>query len=63
MMTEPMPDKYFTTERELEFIKSLSRNKLALEGYLKAADKRVAWGFIRKSEVVRYAQVLLGALI
>jgi len=57
-MTDPM----FTTERELDFIKSLSRNKLALEGYLKAADKRIDWGFIRKSEVVRYAQSLLGAL-
>jgi len=60
-MPDPLSNKDYSTEREMEFLKSIRNNKKALEGYLLSCEQRVTWGFIKKAAVLDYAKVLLGS--
>lgn len=53
----------YGTTAERAFLDQMAKSPAApilLRNYIAAADKRVAWGSIRKDEVVGHAELLLG---
>lgn len=54
----------YGTPSERAFLDQLARSPKAadlLSNYIAAAEKRVSWGSIDKTEVLLYAQMLLGS--
>lgn len=53
----------YGTTAERAFLDQMAKSPAApilLRNYIDAADKRIAWGSINKTEVLLYAEMLLG---
>jgi len=62
-MTSADDNQAYGTSAERAFLDQLARSPAAatlLSNYVAAAEKRTVWGTIDKTEVLLYAQLLLG---